>query len=78
MKTKDGYQGSLLVLSILCHTGPSERYLSPTLQEEGNSLDFRSHDLPHTAASWMGMQGADVHTVAQLLGHKDLRMAAHY
>jgi len=41
-------------------------------------LDFRFHDLRHTAASWMRMQGADIHTVAQLLGHKDLRMAARY
>ena len=24
------------------------------------------------------MQGADIHTVAQLLGHRDLRMAARY
>lgn len=24
------------------------------------------------------MQGEDIHTVAQLLGHKDLRMAARY
>ena len=24
------------------------------------------------------MRGADIHTVAQLLGHKDLRMATHY
>jgi integrase len=40
--------------------------------------DFRLHDLRHTAASWLRMQGADIHTVAQLLGHKDLRMAARY
>jgi integrase len=40
--------------------------------------DFRFHDLRHTAASWMRMQGADIHTVAQLLGHKDLRMAIRY
>lgn len=40
--------------------------------------DFHFHDLRHTAASWMRMQGADIHTVAQLLGHKDLRMAARY
>jgi integrase len=26
----------------------------------------------------MRMSGADIHTVAQLLGHKDLRMAARY
>jgi integrase len=41
-------------------------------------LDFRFHDLRHTAANWLRMQGADIHTVAQLLGHKDLRMAARY
>jgi integrase len=40
--------------------------------------DFRFHDLRHTAASWLRMQGGDIHTVAQLLGHKDLRMAARY
>jgi integrase len=40
--------------------------------------NFRLHDLRHTAASWLRMQGADIHTVAQLLGHKDLRMAARY
>ena len=40
--------------------------------------DFRFHDLRHTAASWLRMQGADIHTVAQLLGHKDLRMAQRY
>jgi integrase len=40
--------------------------------------DFRFHDLRHTAASWLRMQGADIHTIAQLLGHKDLRMATRY
>jgi len=40
--------------------------------------DFRFHDLRHTAASWLRMSGADIHTVAQLLGHKDLRMAIRY
>ncbi|HEY7096966.1 MAG TPA: tyrosine-type recombinase/integrase [Terriglobales bacterium] len=38
--------------------------------------DFRFHHLRHTAASWLRMKGADIHTVAQLLGHKDLRMTA--
>ena len=41
-------------------------------------VNFRFHDLRHIAASWLRMQGADIHTVAQLLGHKDLRMAARY
>jgi integrase len=40
--------------------------------------NFHFHDLRHTAASWLRMKGADIHTVAQLLGHKDLRMAARY
>jgi integrase len=40
--------------------------------------DFSMHDLRHTAASWMRMKGADIHTIALLLGHKDLRMAARY
>jgi integrase len=40
--------------------------------------DFHFHDLRHTAASWMRMKCADIHTVAQLLGHEDLRIAARY
>jgi len=40
--------------------------------------DFHFHDLRRTAASWLRMAGADIHTVAQILGHKDLRMAARY
>jgi integrase len=43
-----------------------------------NISDFCFHDLRHTAASWMRMKGADIHTVALILGHKDLRMAARY
>jgi integrase len=43
-----------------------------------NVSDFHFHDLRHTAASWMRMKGADIHTVALILGHKDLRMAARY
>jgi integrase len=41
-------------------------------------VDFRFRDLRHTAASWLRTSGADIHTAAQLLGHKDLRMAARY
>lgn len=40
--------------------------------------DLSLHDLRHCAASWLRMEGADIHTVAQLLGHKDLRMAARH
>src|SRR5262249_24753942 len=40
--------------------------------------DFHFHDLRHTAASWMCMTKADIHTVATLLGHRSLAMAARY
>ena len=56
-------------------------YLGQTFRKTCRSLgieDFRFHDLRHTAASWLRMSGADIHTVAQILGHKDLRMAARY
>lgn len=40
--------------------------------------DAHLHDLRHTYASWLKMAGEDVHTVAILLGHKDLRMTTRY
>ncbi len=33
------------------------------------------HDLRHAAACWLRMSGADIHTVAEPLGHKDLLIA---
>src|SRR5947209_3000371 len=34
--------------------------------------DFRFHDLRHTTASHLRMEGEDIHTVVQVLGHKDM------
>ena len=40
--------------------------------------DFRFHDLRHTAASYLAMSGASLLEIAQVLGHKSLRMTQHY
>ncbi len=46
--------------------------------QAANIEDFSLHGLRHTFASQLRMKGADLHTVGQLLGHKDLRMTARY
>ena len=40
--------------------------------------DFSMHDLRHTYASHMRMNGADLHTIQKLLGHSDPRMTDRY
>lgn len=40
--------------------------------------DFRFHDLRHTAATRMADKGADVFTIAAILGHSDIRMTSRY
>ncbi len=40
--------------------------------------NFHFHDLRHTFASYLRQQGVDLHTIAVLMGHKDLRMTKRY
>ncbi len=40
--------------------------------------DFHMHDLRHTAASYMIMNGVDLRTVADILGHKTIAMTMKY
>lgn len=40
--------------------------------------DFRIHDLRHTAASWMVMNGVDIYSVRDVLGHLDITSTQRY
>ncbi|MFW6160744.1 MAG: tyrosine-type recombinase/integrase [Acidobacteriota bacterium] len=40
--------------------------------------DFRFHDLRHTFASHLVMNGCNIRTVQQLMGHKDIKMTMRY
>ena len=41
-------------------------------------VDFRFHDLRHTFGSQMVMQGVDIRTVQQVMGHKTIKMTMRY
>ncbi len=46
--------------------------------KRANINDFHMHDLRHTAASYMIMNGVDLRTVADILGHKTISMTMRY
>lgn len=46
--------------------------------KESNLEDFRFHDLRHTAASYLAMNGASLIEIAHILGHKTLQMTKRY
>jgi len=49
-----------------------------TAIETAEIKDFTWHDLRHTFASWLIMKGASLRSVAELLGHRGLRMVMRY
>jgi integrase len=49
-----------------------------TALRKANITDFHFHDLRHTCASYLRMQGVDLLTIAEILGHKDLKMTRRY
>lgn len=46
--------------------------------ERAGIKDFRFHDLRHTAASYLAMNGASLAAIAEILGHKTLAMVKRY
>jgi len=49
-----------------------------TSLKKANILDFRFHDLRHTTASYLAMNGASLNEIAKILGHKTLSMVMRY
>lgn len=46
--------------------------------KKANINDFRFHDLRHSAASYLAMNGATLAEIAEILGHKTLAMVKRY
>lgn len=46
--------------------------------KEANITNFHFHDLRHTYCSYLRQRGVDLHTIAVLAGHKDMRMTKRY
>ena len=47
-------------------------------RERAGLVDFKFHDLRHTAASYLAMSGASLLEIAEILGHKTLAMVRRY
>ena len=46
--------------------------------KQANIMDFRFHDLRHTAATWLAQAGHDIYFIARWLGHQDIKMTQRY
>lgn len=46
--------------------------------KQASIKDFRFHDLRHSAASYLAMNGASLAEIAEVLGHKTLQMVKRY
>jgi integrase len=49
-----------------------------TVVKNAGLKDFRFHDLRHSAASYLAMNGASPSEIAEILGHKSLQMVKRY
>lgn len=49
-----------------------------TVLNRAEISDFRFHDLRHSAASYLAMNGASLAEIAEVLGHKTLQMVKRY
>lgn len=83
-----------LIESLLITPTPEDSYLFPSQSSlykpfsirlpweqavaKAELKDFRFHDLRHSAASYLAMNGASLTEIAEVLGHKTLQMVKRY
>lgn len=48
------------------------------VRKEANLVDFRFHDLRHTCASYLAIDGCSLLQIAEVLGHKTMSMVRRY
>jgi len=67
------------VFSDLTTTKPAFNHKAwEQIVKDAEINDFRFHDLRHTAASYLAMNGASLAEIAEILGHKTLAMVKRY
>jgi integrase len=80
-KTREGVIDSNMLL-FPSEAEPSQpvqiRKAWDTALKRASIEDFRFHDLRHTTASYLAMGGATAPEIAEILGHKDLKMVKRY
>lgn len=70
--TKDSVTGKIIYQPIDIRTAWENAIINAKIE------DFRFHDLRHSAASYLAMNGASLAEIAEVLGHKTLQMVKRY
>jgi integrase len=81
LRAKDIRPGSDLVFParrILCNGPAAIRTAWTTALKTAGITNFRFHDLRHSAASYLAMNGASLIDIAAVLGHRTLAMVKRY
>ena len=79
LKPKDHNENDLVFKSLKAANKPYEIKKSwEAALREAEIKDFRFHDLRHSAASYLAMNGATLAEIAEVLGHKTLAMVKRY
>lgn len=54
------------------------RYAWENLREKAGLTNFKFHDLRHTAASYLALNGATLNDIGEIIGHKSMKSSKRY